>query len=81
MLLVGPNSAPNSGRIPPLEALAAPGVRIHPAPPASPYLWGHSLQDGEIARDCGVICRFGGTGEDHLLLVRAQDAAKVSVGK
>ena len=30
MHLVGPNSATNSGRIPPLEALAAPGVRIHP---------------------------------------------------
>jgi hypothetical protein len=30
--------------------------------PTSPYLWGHSLQDAEIARDCAVICRFGGTG-------------------
>ena len=43
MLLVGPNSAPNSGRIPPLEALAAPGVRIHPAPPASLQVFGDSL--------------------------------------
>ena len=37
--------------------------------------------DAVITRDCGVVGRFGGTGEDHLLLVRAQDAAKVSVGK
>ena len=42
---------------------------------------GTPLQDAEIARDCSVICRFGGTGEDHLSLVRAQDAAKVSVGE
>src|SRR5271169_6266414 len=35
MLFVGPNSAPNSGQIVPIETLAAPGVRIHPASPPS----------------------------------------------
>src|SRR5216683_4102917 len=37
VLFVGPNSAPNPDAIPPIEALAAPGVRIHPAPPHSLY--------------------------------------------
>jgi hypothetical protein len=36
MLFDGPDSAPNSGRIPLIEAPAAPEVRIHPAPPVSP---------------------------------------------
>jgi hypothetical protein len=35
MLSLGPNRAPNLGRIPPIEALAVPGVRIHPSPPYS----------------------------------------------
>jgi len=38
MLFFGPNSAPNSGRIPPLESRRVSGVRIRPSPPASPYL-------------------------------------------
>ena len=59
-----------------------PTVRIQ-LPPRHrvPISGGHCLQDGETARDCGVICRFSGTGEDQLLQVRAQDAPKVSVGK
>ena len=43
MLFFGPNSAPNSGRIPPRYTLVAPGVRIPPSPPHSlacfPTLW------------------------------------------
>jgi len=50
MLFVGANSAPTSGRIPPIEALAAPGVRIHPAPPTSPYLRGFSTEQAELGR-------------------------------
>ena len=37
MLLFGPNSAPNSGQISPIEMLAVPGVRIRPSPPYSLY--------------------------------------------
>src|ERR1039458_3556788 len=36
MLLFKPNPAPSSGRIPPMKAFAAPGVRIPLAPPHSP---------------------------------------------
>ena len=43
MRLFGPNSAPNSGQISPIEMLAVPGVRIRPSPPYSlacfPTLW------------------------------------------
>jgi len=35
MLFFGPNSAPNSGRIPTRYTLVAPGVRIPPSPPTS----------------------------------------------
>ena len=44
-------------------------------------LCGFSAQNGEIARACGFICVMRGTGENHFPAVRAQDAAKVSVGK
>ena len=37
MLFLGGNSGPNSGRIPRVQALAAPGVRIRPSPPHSLY--------------------------------------------
>jgi len=37
MLFFGPNSAPSSGRIPPTEVLAVPGVLIRPSPPYSLY--------------------------------------------
>jgi len=36
MLFVGPNSRQTRAEFPPIEALAAPEVRIHPAPPTSP---------------------------------------------
>lgn len=48
MLLFGPNSAPNSRRIPPIEALAAPGVRIHPSPPNSLACFHTIWRSGEI---------------------------------
>jgi hypothetical protein len=44
-------------------------------------LCGFSARIGEIARACGFICVMRGTGENHFPAVRAQDAAKVSVGK
>jgi hypothetical protein len=43
--------------------------------------FGFSVRIGEIARACGFICATRGTGEKHFPAVRAQDAAKVSVGK
>ena len=81
LLFFGPNSGPNLGRIPSTKALAVPGVRIPPSPPASPRVCGFSARISRIARDCGVICRFGGTGENHFRAVCGHDAAKVSVGK
>src|ERR1019366_3022115 len=56
-------------------------VRIDCAPPPSPRVCGFSARISQIARDCGVICRFGGTGENHFRAVCGHDAAKVSVGK
>jgi hypothetical protein len=44
-------------------------------------LCGFSVRIGGIARACGFICVMRGTGENHFPAVRAQDAAKVSVGK
>jgi hypothetical protein len=44
-------------------------------------LYGFSARIGEIARACGFICVMRGTGENYFPAVRAQDAAKVSVGK
>jgi hypothetical protein len=44
-------------------------------------LYGFSARIGEIARSCGFICVMRGSGEKHFPAVRAQDAAKVSVGK
>jgi len=41
MLFVAPNSAPNSGRISPIETLAAPRVRIPLAPSLSPRCLAH----------------------------------------
>jgi hypothetical protein len=45
------------------------------------HLSGFSARIGEIARAYGFIYVMRGTGEDHFPAVRAQDAAKVSVGK
>jgi hypothetical protein len=44
-------------------------------------LYGFSARIGEIARAYGFICVMRGTGENYFPAVRAQDAAKVSVGK
>jgi hypothetical protein len=44
-------------------------------------LCGFSARSGEIARACGLICVMRGTGENHFPAFRAEDAAKVSVGK
>jgi hypothetical protein len=58
MPFVGPNSAPNAGRIPAHRTLAAPEVRIHPAPPSSPSLFAIRRQKIEIrawAADCAQI--------------------------
>jgi hypothetical protein len=44
-------------------------------------LCGFSARSGEIARARGLICVTRGTGEKHFPPIRAQDAAKVSVGK
>jgi hypothetical protein len=44
-------------------------------------LCGFSVRIGGIARACGFICVMRGTGEKRFPAVRAQDAAKVSVGK
>ena len=44
-------------------------------------LCGFSARIGGIARACGFILVMRGTGETHFPAFRAQDAAKVSVGK
>ena len=44
-------------------------------------LGGFSARIGRIARACGLICVTRGTGEKHFPAFRAQDVAKVSVGK
>jgi hypothetical protein len=44
-------------------------------------LYGFSARSGRIARGCGLICVTRGTGEKHFPPIRAQDVAKVSVGK
>jgi hypothetical protein len=48
---------------------------------ADDVVWSEPARSGEIARACGFICVMRGTGENHFPAVRAQDAAKVSVGK
>jgi hypothetical protein len=48
MLFFGPNSAPNSGRIPPRYTLVAPRVRIPPSPPYSPSVFVLSRESLEI---------------------------------
>jgi hypothetical protein len=39
------------------------------APPTSPYLRGHSVQVAEIARGCGVIRLYSGTGDKRPPLI------------
>jgi hypothetical protein len=58
MLFIGPNSAPNSGRIAPIETLAAPGVRIHPAPPTSPSPFGIGPEMIEIRAPAAYFARL-----------------------
>jgi len=53
-------------------------VRI---PPPSPYLRGFAARITRIARACGIIRMFDGTGADVFSPVRAQDAGEVSVGR
>jgi hypothetical protein len=60
MLLVGPNSAPNTDRISPRGALAAPGVRIHPSPPSSPSIFVLSENRSKSAR-VRAICDYAWT--------------------
>jgi hypothetical protein len=61
MLSLGPNLAPNLGRIPPIEALAVPGVRIHLSPPHSLRVQRFSGRFGENPRILGSICISRGT--------------------
>src|ERR1700730_18805999 len=54
MLLFGPNTAPNSSRIPPKQTLAAPGVRIPLAPPS---IYGpRPVQGLQCRRDLELGC-------------------------
>ncbi len=56
VLFVGPNSAPNPDAIPPIAALAAPGVRIHPAPPTSLMFEAFSAKMRETRAYRGDVC-------------------------
>jgi hypothetical protein len=56
-------------------------VRIQLPPAPSPYLWGFAVRITGIARACGIIRMFDGTGADGFSPVRARDAAEFSVGR
>ena len=73
MLLFARNSAPNSGRIPPREALAAPGVRIHPAPPTSQY---EPTPSSGIKTKVQPTADGAGDGAGHLVLDNEGQAFK-----